>query len=514
MKKLAVLFLAAGLVLGSAVASRAIDFKAKGSWEMYFNFGQSTFFKSPHDTRNMGSSTDIFEPDTRIRLQLDAVASENLSGTVQFEIGTSTWGRGAEGAALGTDGVIVEVKHAFLDWLVPNTDLRLRMGLQGIALPNAAGGSAILDDDAAGIVASYQFNDNVGLTGMWVRPYNDNYVRGMGGGRDASNFLDNFDLVMLSVPLTFDAFSATPWAMYGFAGDNMARYQLDTGGSPASGVYVQRGLFPVDLSQGRAGGDPRFRNGYAGMFWAGLPVTITALDPLNIEFDINYGYSSGWGRYDDARALRADETPRRNDTRREGWLVKALIEYKMDWATPGIFGWYGSGDDGNTRNGSERMPTISPGANFTSFGLAGYDGDFNRTMIGETVDTGYSGTWAIGAQLKDLSFLEDLTHTLRVTYWRGTNDPAMARALSDPTERRSYFNTAWNQMPNVGGLYLTKNDYLVEFNLDSTYKIYENLDAIVELGYIINGVDKSTWKWTQNQKEDAWKCAVNFRYSF
>ncbi len=34
------------------------------------------------------------------------------------------------------------------------------------------------------------------------------------------------------------------------------------------------------------------------MFWAGLPVAITAFDPLNIEFDINYGYVEAMGRYD------------------------------------------------------------------------------------------------------------------------------------------------------------------------------------------------------------------------
>jgi hypothetical protein len=148
--------------------------------------------------------------------------------------------------------------------------------------------------------------------------------------------------------------------------------------------------------------------------------------------------------------------------------------------------------------------------------LAGYEGDHNNNWMGEVVDTTYTGTWGIGVQIADLSFLEDLSHTVRVAYWNGTNDPAMARALSDPANRRSYFNTAWNQMSGsgIGGLYLTRNDYLVEFNLDSKYQIYENLDVILELGYIINGVDKNTWKWTDNQKEDAWKCALLFRYSF
>ena len=373
-----------------------------------------------------------------------------------------------------------------------------------------------------------KINDNVSIAAVWLRPYNDNYTRGMWawsrefynedtdethelwGGRNSGSAYDNFDLGILSIPLTFDGFSATPWAMFGMMGKNAARTLL-AGEVSGSRDYVTRGLFPVDMSTERVGpGQTRFKNTYATMFWVGIPITISAFDPFNFEFDFNYGYMSGFGRYDDARAQNPDGTPRRNDSRREGFVVKALAEYKTDWGVPGVFGWYGSGDSGNTRNGSGRMPYLAPAGTFSSFGLAGYYGDLGSLAIGERIDTGYSGTWAVGAQIKDLSFLEDLSHTIRVIYWRGTNDPAMAKSLRDPD---AYVNTAWNQQLG-GSLYLTRNDYLVEFNLDSTYKIYENLEACVELGYIVNGVDKNTWKWSGNQKEDAWKVAINLRYSF
>ena len=36
---------------------------------------------------------DEFEAQQRVRLQLDAVASESLSGTVFFEIGNQLWGK-------------------------------------------------------------------------------------------------------------------------------------------------------------------------------------------------------------------------------------------------------------------------------------------------------------------------------------------------------------------------------------------------------------------------------------
>ena len=50
-------------------------------------------------------------------------------------------------------------------------------------------------------------------------------------------------------------------------------------------------------------------------------------------------------------------------------------------------------------------------------------------------------------------------------------------------------------------------------------QIYENLEANLELGYIINMMDKDTWdksyvsdrNWS---KQDAWKAQLIFAYSF
>jgi len=517
MKRWIPLILAAALVPAGVLPALAeVDFKVKGEWDTYFNFGEATLFKRPY-----GDRVDVFDPVSRIRTEIEAAVSENLAGNVQFEMGNYAWGTARAGtnpagATIGERSASVKVKRAYLDGQAPGTNLRLSMGLQGIALPNVAGGSAVMDDDAMSVAAAYKINDNAGITAVWMRPYNDNYKQQpppdeMFGGRDKSAYLDNFDLGMLSLPLTFDAFSVTPWVMYGQMGRNAARQQLHTGGIPYAGDYLQRGLFPIDMSQRRdIIANANFGRPYADLYWAGIPVKISALDPFNFEFDANYGYTSGFGKYDDTRV-----PDRRNDSRREGFVIKALAEYKLDWAVPGIFGWYGSGDNGNTRDGSERMPYLTPAGNFSSFGLAGYYGDMARLLIGEVVDISYAGTWAVGAQMKDLSFMEKLSHTARVIYWRGTNDPAMAKSLRNPLNPsgNDRENVSWNRNPG-GTVYLTENDYLVEFNLDSAYKFNDNLEACLELGYIVNGVDKSTWKWDGNQKNDAWKTALILRYSF
>ena len=516
MKRIITLMLAAGLVLGGAMSAAAIDFNAKGQWIMGFGGVDSTFVTKKDGKRTNGD--DKFAAMQRLRLQMDAVASESLSGTVYFEIGDTTWGNGNSGGALGADGKIIELKRAYIDWVVPDTALSVRMGIQGVTLPNVAGGSSILDDDVAGITVSYKFNDNVSLTALWARPYNDNYAgtahneAGTAWHKyGAANFLDNVDLFSLMLPVQMDGWKITPWAMLGFGGKNYYK-----GGKNGGNLYD--GTMPTFYT---TNSDSKYTqypnlgsNAYGTMVFAGLPFAITMFDPFNIEVDLNYGYSEGFGRYDILNRQNAywwgDKAWRRGDTKREGWLAKALVEYKMDWGTPGIFGWYASGDDGNVKNGSERMPSIEPMGNFTSF-----MGDGNLGWILCDYNTSYAGTWGLGLQIRDVSFLEDLKHTFRVAYWGGTNSPSMVKYMSS-----AY---AWESgAGGIDGPYLTTNDGLLEFNLVNTYQIYENLQLNLELGYVVNMIDRDTWRHTgytapytnQYSKQDMWKAQLVFAYSF
>ena len=474
---------------------------------MGFGLGDGSLIKDVDNKKH--HHDDTFNAGQRVRLQLDAVASESLSGTVFFEIGDQMWGNAESGGALGADGKEVKVKNAYIDWMVPNTDLKLRMGLQAVALPNVAGGSAIMDGDAAAVVASYQFNDNVGLTALWMRPLNDNYAGRVYGDREdyQKNYLDNMDLFALMLPLKFDGVELTPWAMYGMQGKN-TRFN-------EGGVETADGALDVTLPgylpgmNFGPGGLGKTSKAYGSMFWAGLPVAITAFDPLNIEFDINYGYVEAMGRYD---VLKRGTDWVRGNSKREGWLVKALVEYKMDWGTPGIFGWYASGDDGNVKNGSERLPSIAGAGNFTSFmgdGNLAWGTGYNFYDNNLT----YAGTWGVGLQIADVSFVEDLKHTFRVAYWGGTNSPSMVKYMGS--------GVAWNDTTATqDGPYLTTNDGLLEFNLVNSWQIYENLEANLELGYIVNMMDKDTWdksyitekrNWS---KQDAWKAQLIFAYTF
>ena len=98
-------------------------------------------------------------------------------------------------------------------------------------------------------------------------------------------------------------------------------------------------------------------NEYGSAVWAGLTGEVTTFDPFRIAWDFNYGSVS----YDDSHYNRA------------GWLGSLLFEYKLDWAIPGLYGWYASGDDDNPANGSERMPTLHTNGNneFSNYAFSG-----------------------------------------------------------------------------------------------------------------------------------------------
>ena len=167
MKRIITLFLAAGLTLGASSAVRAADIAVKGLWDFNFEWSNSSFLEN-------NSSEDFFKARQRLRTQVDIIASESLRGVLFFEIGDQNWGRASQGASLGTDGTVVEVRYSYIDWVVPETDLKVRMGLQPVAFPGYVANSTVLNHDGAGITLNYDFNENVAASLFWARLENDN----------------------------------------------------------------------------------------------------------------------------------------------------------------------------------------------------------------------------------------------------------------------------------------------------------------------------------------------------
>lgn len=472
MKRIITLLLAAGLVFGAASVSQATDVKVKGVWQFNFEWSDRTFMKN--------DGQDTFLAQQRLRTQVDFIASENLKGVVFFEIGHTNWGQG--GGAFGTDGKDVKVRYSYIDWVIPETEVKVRMGLQPFSLPNFTAGYPILgggNSDGAGITVSADFTENVGATLFWLRALN------LYDNTDADNDYRSsnaMDFVGLTVPLKFDGVKVTPWAMYGHIG----RDSLDAQDSPRE-TDLRYGLFPVNGGD-IAAADDRYGNAW----WIGFASELTMFNPFRIALDAAYGsVDSGSYKMSDGNNF---------DLKRRGWYTSLLAEYKFDMVTPGLLFWYASGDDDDPYDGSEMLPTIQSSWQATSYGFDGAYYNSANCIYGTSI----AGTWGVVAQLKDITFLEDLSHLFRVAYYSGTNDKEMAPYIGSPFT---------SQGP---GLYLTKKDHVWEVNLDSEYKIYEDLTLVLELGYMNLKVNEGVWGSAiyDNVEKNNYKAGINLQYAF
>lgn len=511
MKKIMSAVVAAGFMLGSASMAAATDIKVKGTFDFGFGLYDGTNF-TRHDNE------ESFDALQRFRSQIDFIASESLKGVAYFEIGDTHWGHGGgatwgnygtngagrgAGGAMGADGVAVEVKNLYIDWLVPETDLQVRMGIQPFALPHAVkradgeAGDYILDDDLAGILLSYNFNEMVGLNAGWFRPW-DPYLNGEaaepGSPWEGLERHDEIDLFVLTVPIQVqESFSLTPYGVYANVGrvDGTAELSWDLDPRVSSiGNWLSRN------GQLGKGGDA---------WWAGAAFELTHFDPFVFAVDFTYGqYDSDavYGRNvtyygQDGTAY---STPLGNQTKRDGWAIIGKLGYKLDYFTPIVFGWYGSGTDNLFEDGMDGvMPYLSPDWGLTSFGWSNAHFGGREFVVGATP----AGTWAVGVGLEDIRFIERLTSQLRVMYFEGTNDiNDVPQAWYDAGVRRG------DSFRYLG--LLDKDDWGIEVNLDNVINIYENLDMFVELGYIRLDLDQAPYNFEKN----AYKGYVGFTYSF
>ena len=479
MKRIVTLLLAAGLVLGAAAGSQAADIKAKGLWEFSWEVGDNTFAEN--------SGKDKFTAVQRLRTQIDVIASESLKGVVFLEIGDTNWGSSKQGGALGTDGKEVKVRYSYVDWVIPQTDAKVRMGLQNFSLPGFISNNPVLGGgsaDGAGITISGQFTENVGASLFWLRAENDNSsAYGVNSDHPAS---DAMDFVGLTVPLTFDGVKVTPWAMYGMIGRDA--FESAGSGYGANGTILSERMLPV-LPNGAADLVNNGVDRHGNAWWVGVASELTYFDPFRVALDAAYG-SVDMGSIGNF------------DVERSGWFASILAEYKMDYFTPGILFWYASGDDHSAINGSERMPSIEGSWTVSSYG---FDDNYGRNacdMLGLSND----GKMGVYLQAKDISFMEDLTHIFRVGFIKGTNNTEMAR------HGGAYISSA----DDAGRqLYMTTADKAWEVNFDTQYKIYQDLTLGVELGYINLDLDENVWGTEADKyRDNNFRGSVTLKYAF
>ena len=495
MKRILILVLAAAMFLSTAAVSSAdgIDVKVQGQWDFAFGWAINDAFRN-NVNRKSPRDNDDFIARQRIRTQVNFITSEYLQGVLAFEIGTQDWGRGGSsgrgsGGALDADGVNIETRRAYLDWIIPNTEISVRMGIQGIKLPSGPMGSPMWDADVAGIVVSSPITDWLSATVFWVRPF-DAYYNDTESGTNR-HLDDEVDLFALLLPMSGDGWAFTPWGIWGSVGSASGMYD-----------YLFFNAYPPNTVDSE--------NSRATAWWGGAHFELSLFDPLIFNID------GAYGRINQNNLHGFQNLGAIGNWGTKGWYIGATLDYKLDWATPGLFGWYASGDkESDVDDGwLGRLPALgADGGAFhpTSFGFGG------STTVGVGTDsliaTTGSGHWGIGLQLKDFSFIEDLSHTIRVAYYRGTNDEDVIRNFGS-------INRGFMRYAAHDQMYLTKKDSVWEVNFDHQYKIYENLTMVVELGWLRLDSDEDVWgrAWTRTggnkEHSNAWKAQVMFKYEF
>ena len=338
------------MVVASTAPANAVDVKVSGEYRHSFSTGSDFSGANLEDMRH------------RMRLNLALAASENLSAFVQFQLnhakqyGTS----GKHG-----DGTIT-TRQLYLDWVVPTTAIKVRMGRQSLGLPEEAFGSnSILGagyGNREGIVVTAPVNDWLGLTGIWARL-----------GTDGDTDLDTNntdDIYAVAANLKFEGVSGAVYAAYATLDDLADGNDQWNAGRPA---------------------------GAGDAYWLGFTSTFSFFDPFTLKLSAAYGEFNA--------ANKGDENY-------NGWNVQAKGSYALPFGTAVLGGWYFSGNDEDEQG---YMPN------------AGYFADTNHLYDGYTSlttpsQTNNFGTWAVQAGIEGVSFLENLTHDFHVTYMEGTNE--------------------------------------------------------------------------------------------
>ena len=460
MKKLLTLLLAGGMVFSSFNSVSAVEVKVSGEWLASFTFADNLFgvdALNKHRSAQDGSKGG-FNAAQRVRVNFDLVASEALSGRVQLQAtaGNSaanyySWGQ----AGVGGPGESVTARLAYLDWLIPSTDVQVRMGRQVVNTPSYTFGSPILDDAIDGIMVNAPINDMVGVTFGWMRPFAEVNKWGVEHYPHTS-----VDLAYLAVDVVSEGFRVTPWGMIGLHGNG------DGTATPGS----------MDMMGYGNAGDAR-----STVYWVGIGGELGLFDPFRITGDFIYSGNDADG-----------------DAERRGWYAALGAEMDMAFATPFLKGWYASGDDADS-NRSGRLLSVDEAGAFDASSIY-FDGN---DLLAATIDNcNPAGTWGLQLGAKNISFIEDLTHALSVSYFQGTNN---TNRITDAA-LRAQIGTLANP-----ATYMTTSDSAWEVDFLSSYQLYQNLTANLLLAYMITDFDESVWG---TDYDNGFRGTLNFTYAF
>lgn len=275
------------------------------------------------------------------------------------------------------------------------------------------------------------------------------------------------DFWYLSVNVIDDGFKITPWGLVGLVGSNV------------NGTVDEHGNYAGNPSAcNMFGYGTEELESHTKVYWAGLGGELSLFDPFKFTADFIYSGNNAKGY-----------------AKREGWYVAIGAEIKSSFGTPFLHGWYASGDDADAKK-SGRMPSMYGAGAFDASTIYHYGTGWLSASI---MCKNPWGSWGAQLGVKDMSFMENLTHRLSLTYSQGTNN----------TNR---LTSAAKYAPSPKDVkYMITSDSFWEIDFVNNYKLYKNLTVNMLLSYLITDFDKNI---RELEYKNAFRGSMMIAYTF
>jgi hypothetical protein len=463
MKRLLIVLIALVAIFALVLPAGAVELKFGG-----------LFAQKVYSTNNQHNGNDSDDDNTnwfytRMRLYFTGVASENLKAVSKFEI-DDFWGNGRLGSlsadgGSNNDSAGMEIKNAYIDFIVPDTALNIKVGIIGARLDKPAW---VFNDDTSGLFAAYKYGE-LYFAGLYSRLGDDNTIS-PSSAITATDSADDVDIWAFAVNYSTEGlFTAANFAwinnddQFGGTDDpgkSLDLYIISLDADYSSDVFSVYGDVAFNAGENKQVDPDSDFKGYA--FMAGG--TFTATDMITVGADFYYASGNKIGNNDEKAFTTAGAPTGRN-------------AYNMDSV---IFpGWFD--DDTST---------------ITS-GLVASNNNVTSTGLGTNAGYCLNNIWALGVHA-DIKPLEKTLIQVGGAYMGFVED------VADKTSDGNVYEPGVNTVDS-------KDDTLgYSFYGRLSQGVVDGLTLKAEAGYFVAD-DGFT---PNNKDDDAYRLAMGLFYSW
>jgi len=360
MKRLLIVLIALVAIFALVLPASAAELKFGG----YFH-------QKVYSTDNQHNGDDDVDDNTnwfytRMRLYFDAIGSENIKAVTKLEL-DDFWGESRIGS-LSADGgsnnddAGLEIKNAYIDFMVPDTALNLKMGIIGAKLDKPG---IVFNDDTSGIMASYKYAE-FAFHALYSRLGDSNDI-GPGSTITTTSSADDVDIWAAAVNYKMEALAAAfnfAWITNGdqfggtaSPGKDFDLYVISLDGDYSSDMFSVYADVAFNAGENKQVNPSSDFKGYALMAGG----KFNATDMITVGADLYYVTGNKSGKDDTDAFVSAGAPAGRN-------------VYNMDEV---IFpGWFD--DDTSTINGGLNVANAN---NITSTGFGTNAGYFLNNIM-------------------------------------------------------------------------------------------------------------------------------------